>query len=75
MDALTDLLTAFPSCRVTISSGATRRKPRVGDRKFTKKHGWMIRQRQTYNGMSCVRDGRPLYEWVREKSLDTTHPI
>lgn len=70
MDAIASILTAFPNCRVTISSGAARRKPRLGDRKFTKKHGWLIRRQQTYNGMSCVRNGRPIWEWARENSLD-----
>lgn len=70
MNTLTDILTTFPNCRVTISSCLTRRKPRVGDRKLTKKHGWMIRRRQTYNGMGCSRNGRPVYEWVAERHLD-----
>lgn len=70
MNTLTDLLTAFPNCRVTISSGAPRRKPRQGDRKHTKKHGWLIRRQQTYQGMSCVRGNRPVWEWVREDSLE-----
>ena len=70
MNTLTNLLTAFPNCRVTISRGAPRRKPRVGDRKLTKRHGWMIRRRETYQGMDCSRNGRPAYEWVRESHLD-----
>ena len=70
MNTLTDLLAAYPACRVTISSGAARRKPRQGDRKHTKKHGWLIRRQQTYQGMSCVRNGRPVWEWVKESTLD-----
>lgn len=70
MSDIASLLTAFPNCRVTISSGPARRKPLQGDRKRTKKHGWMIRRRQTYRGMSCVRGNRPVWEWVREQSLD-----
>ena len=70
MNTITDILTAFPNCRVTISSGVSCRKPRQGDRKHTKKHGWLIRRQQTYQGMSCVRNGRPVWEWVPESYLD-----
>lgn len=69
-NTLTSLLTTFPNCRVTISSGAARRKPRQGDRKHTKKHGWMIRRRQIYQGMDCSRNGRPVYEWVAERHVE-----
>lgn len=74
---LADLLRTFPGCRVTIASSRPRpRKPREGDRKLTKHHGWLIRRQQVSrypNGRIegyCVRNGRPVYEWVRESSLD-----
>lgn len=67
---LTDLLAAFPNARVTVSSGSTRRKPRAGDRRFTKKHGWQVRRQQIarrHNGEvigARVQRGRPVWEWV-----------
>lgn len=66
---LADLLERFPNCRVTISSGRTRPRPKHGDRRFFKtKGGWHIRRQRTYQGMSCVRNGRPVFEWVREET-------
>ena len=69
-DPISTLLAAHPKCRVTISSGSTRRRPQQGDRRFTKKYGWLIRRVQTHCGMTCVRRGRPIYEWARESELD-----
>ncbi len=66
-DPILDLLQRFPNCRVTIRSGTSRPKPRVGDRRFFKtKGGWHVRRRQTYQGMDLSRNGRPAYEWVKE---------
>lgn len=71
---LLDLLAQFPHCRVTVA-GTPRRKPQVGDRRHTKRHGWLIRRRQVArhaNGQvigECSRRGRPAYEWVREAGL------
>lgn len=66
---LIDLLTQFPKARVTIVSGPTRKKPRYGDFKVTKA-GRFIRKQRTYQGMGCVRNGRPIYEWVHERHWD-----
>lgn len=73
MSALTDLLTAFPNCRVTIASSSPRRKARAGDRRYTKRYGWQVREQCVVrygNGQVIghqVRNGRPVYEWVREE--------
>ena len=72
MSTLASILTAFPNARVTISSGPYRRKPRQGDRRYTKRWGWQIRRDQTYNGMQVTRRGRPVYEWVQESQLCAT---
>lgn len=40
-----------------------RRKPKIGDRRTTKKHGLQIRVVQTHNGMWCCSGSRYLYEW------------
>lgn len=75
MTLLTDILTQYPHCRVTISGSRTnRRKPREGDRRFTKSRGWFIRrQRRHYwpdgRYSDCTRNGRPLSDWIAEDSL------
>ncbi|SAL01636.1 hypothetical protein AWB80_08172 [Caballeronia pedi] len=56
--------------RIHISFGPTRKKPRVGDRRTTKKHGTQVRVmkmardgRGNIIGHDCT-GGRQLYEWV-----------
>lgn len=56
--------------RIHISYGTKRPKPRVGDRRATKKHGEQIRvfkmatdMRGNVIGYDCT-GGRQLYEWV-----------
>ncbi len=72
-DPLLDILQRFPNCRVAISSGRSRPKPREGDRRFFKtKGGWYVRRQvvaRRGNGQAIgyqVRNGRPVFEWVRE---------
>ncbi len=73
MSLLADLLTQFPACRITITGGSrhSKRKAAAGDRRYTKRWGWQVRQQQRYQGMYCVRRGRPVYEWVREEPQAT----
>lgn len=78
-DTLTDLLTRFPNCRVTIaSSRPARKKPYEGQLKVLARKGRMIRvPRKAYwgNGRvigNQVRNGRPLYDWVPEASLSAS---
>ncbi len=62
---LFDLLTRFPKCRVTIAS--SRPRPREGDRKLIKSRGgWHVRTQRITDGMGHVRNGRPVYDWVKE---------
>ena len=74
-DPLFALISQYPNCRVTLVAGRSRRRPCVGDRKWTKRRGWLIRRQQVSrypNGQVqgyCVRRGRPLYEWAAEDSL------
>ncbi|WP_157130314.1 hypothetical protein [Burkholderia pseudomallei] len=56
--------------RIHIVSSSSRRKPKVGDRRFTKKHGEQIRvfkmatdMRGNVIGYDCT-GGRQRYEWV-----------
>ena len=68
-DPILDLIARYPNCRVTIRSGPYRPRPKVGDRRHTKRYGWQVRRRQKHDGMDCSRRGKPVYEWVRESSL------
>lgn len=70
---LLDLLQRFPKCRVTVSSATRRPRPTEGDRRFFKtKGGWHVRQQvmaRYGNGQAIgyqVRNGRPVFEWVKE---------
>lgn len=65
MDALTEILTANPNCRVTInfSNSKPRKKAREGDIKFVRGRK-MIRQQRMSQGCYLVNRGRPQYEWV-----------
>ena len=40
-----------------------RRKPKIGDRRTTKKHGLQIRVVETHNGMWVRSGSRYRYEW------------
>lgn len=42
---------------------SSRPRPRIGDRRCTKKHGLQIRVAETSRGMWVLRNGRPAYEW------------
>lgn len=55
--------------RIHFRSGPTRRKPKVGDRRTTKKHGLQIRVVETHNGMWVRSGSRYVYEWRLPKSL------
>lgn len=78
MSALTELLTAFPNARVTLTSRSrpSRPKPREFDEKVTKSRGVLIRVRRRGYGAGNqfigyqVRNGRPLYDWMPEASLN-----
>jgi hypothetical protein len=56
--------------KITVIYGPTRKKPRVGDRRTTKKHGEQIRvfkmvtdMRGNVIGYDCT-GGRQRYEWI-----------
>ena len=53
--------------RITIVS--TRRQPRIGDRRHTKRHGLQIRVAETSRGMWVLRNGRQAYEWKTPAEL------
>ncbi len=76
MSTLSEIAALFPNARisVTLSNRSTkpRRQPREGDRKYTKRRGWLIRLQQRSNGYCCVRNGRPLWEWVPESEIEPT---
>lgn len=62
--------------RITYTSGPARPRPRVGDRRTTKKHGMQIRvlkmardHRGRVIGLDCT-GGRQRYEWVKLHELD-----
>lgn len=51
--------------RIHISYGPSRKKPRVGDRRTTKKHGEQIRVfRRTLCGAYDCTGGSQKYDWV-----------
>ena len=50
--------------RIHISYGPARKKPHVGDRRVTKKHGEQIRVFQRSQGCFVFSNGRQCYEWV-----------
>ena len=54
--------------KVTIVS-AQRRKPQIGDRQVTKKHGLRVRVVETHSGMWVTSGGRYRYEWRRPHEL------
>lgn len=69
-DLITDLLTRFPTCRVTLNSRPPRKKPQTGDTKIVRGQKMVRRQRRAYERGQfigyCVRNSRPQYEWVKE---------
>ena len=46
-----------------------RRRPRIGDRRNTKKHGLQIRVVETHNGMLVCNGSRYRYEWSKPSEL------
>lgn len=46
-----------------------RRKPRIGDRRTTKKHGLQIRVVTTHSGMWVRSGSRYVYEWRKPSEL------
>lgn len=49
-----------------------RRKPEIGDRRTTKKHGLQIRVVETHNGMWVLQAGKSnayRYEWKKPEEL------
>lgn len=46
-----------------------RRKPKIGDRRTTKKHGLQIRVVETYNGMWVRNGSRYRYDWRKPWEL------
>ncbi len=69
MSAILDLLTRYPNCKVTIRSGPSRPKPYEGQLRVLARKGRLIRVQQRYQGSYCVRNGRPVWNWVGESSL------
>jgi hypothetical protein len=69
--------TGEPAPRVTYVRFMTtsRRKPRAGDRRVTKKHGLQIRihvRARDFSGQPIglmMRSGRPVFEWCEPKYL------
>lgn len=43
--------------------GPQRRRPRIGDRRHSKRHGLQIRVVETHGGMWVVSGSRYRYEW------------
>ncbi len=75
---LLDLLTRFPNATVTIRSSrkSPSPAPRAGDRRFIKSRGgWCVRlQEMAHNPDGsviggCVRNGKPVWEWVPEEGM------
>lgn len=56
--------------KVTLVS--SRRRPRIGDRRHTKRHGLQIRVAETSAGMWVLRNGRQAYEWKTLRELAGT---
>jgi hypothetical protein len=50
--------------RIHFTTGPARKKPKVGDRRNTKKHGEQIRVFERSQGCYVVSNGRPCYQWV-----------
>jgi len=48
--------------RITIISN--RPRPRIGDRRYTKRRGLQVRIAETSQGMWVLRNGRQSYEWA-----------
>jgi hypothetical protein len=46
-----------------------RRKPQIGDRRTTKKHGLQIRVIETHNGMWVRSGSRYRYDWRKPEQL------
>lgn len=46
-----------------------RRRPKIGDRRTTKKHGLQIRVVETHNGMWVCSGSRYRYEWRKPSDL------
>lgn len=59
--------------RIYASTGPSRPKPRIGDRRTTKAHGTQVRVVQTSGGMWCVRGNRYVYEWRSPADLVGTY--
>jgi hypothetical protein len=49
---------------ITYGSRTPRKKPKVGDRRTTKKHGEQVRVFEQSQGCYVVSNGRPCYQWV-----------
>ncbi len=64
MDLLTDLLIRFPNCKVTINSSKPRKKAKEGDIKLKRGEKYIRQQVLTRDGYH-VRNGRPVFEWVK----------
>lgn len=45
------------------------KRPQIGDRRRTKRHGLQIRVVQTSQGMWCRSNGRYVYEWRSPETL------
>ncbi len=44
--------------------GPTRRRPKCGDRRFTKAHGEEVRVFRIHNGAYVTASGRHCYDWI-----------
>ncbi len=74
MSTITDLLTRYPNCKVTIRSGPSRPKPYEGQLRVLARKGRLIRVRRKAHERGQfigyqVRNGRPVWDWVSESSL------
>ena len=62
-------MTKITSVKITLSTGKTPKKPRVGDVRVTKKHGTQVRvQAKGYDAQGRVigdlfKNGKPLFKW------------
>lgn len=63
--------------RITITTAASRPRPRAGDTRRTKRHGLQIRVQCMGRDMAgrpigrLVSNGRPVYGWRKPSELDT----
>jgi hypothetical protein len=67
------------SITYTYRRGPVRKKPQLGDRRVTKKHGPQVRIPEQcmsgpYRGAFVVSNGRQMYEWVSPEEAYRRYP-